>query len=124
MTDFSPDAVRELLKAVAGATKGRKNLPMSEAEKAVVVARNDELCIRKFTKMGYKDVRPRENVKTFNRWYTEDGRIVKRGEKSTKVGRFRLFHEDQTRFVLSTDTPIEGKKLPEGYAFPDHTTKQ
>src|SRR5271166_3009745 len=73
--------------------KGRAKL--TDAQKVEFIAKNDAECIKKFTKAGFKDVQPRVNVLTFKRW-VELGRVVKKGEKSTKVGPFRLFHLAQT----------------------------
>lgn len=73
--------------------KGREKL--SETEKAVFMAQNDAKCIAAFAKAGITDVKPRVNVLTYNKW-VEQGRMVRKGEKSVKVGPFALFHESQT----------------------------
>lgn len=75
---------------------GRK--PLTDAEKAVFIAKNDAEAVKAFAERGIKDVKPRENVLTYNKWI-EKGRIVKRGEKSVQIGPFRLFHESQTEPV-------------------------
>jgi N-terminal domain of anti-restriction factor ArdC len=53
------------------------------------------LCIKAFQKKGYKDVKPRENVLTYNLW-VKAGRKVKEGEHAIRVANLRLFHVSQT----------------------------
>lgn len=72
---------------------GRKKL--TDDEKAANRAKVDVETIQKFTAAGYKDVKPRENVRTYNKWI-ESGRMVNKGQKSIKCGSFPLFHLDQT----------------------------
>lgn len=88
-------------KAPAKAAKGKKNArkprgrqKLTEAEKQVFAAKNDADCIAAFTAAGYKDVKPRENVLTYKKWF-EKGKLVKKGEKAVRVGPFNLFHESQ-----------------------------
>lgn len=83
-------------------TKGKKDKakkggrkPLTDAEKAVFMARNDMEAVKAFAERGFKDVKPRENVLTYGKW-AEKGRLVKRGEKAVRVGPFNLFHFDQT----------------------------
>lgn len=80
-------------KAKGKGKPGRK--PLTDAEKAVFVARNDADAVTAFTAAGYKDVQPRVNVLTYGKWF-EKGRLVKKGEKAVRVGPFNLFHLDQT----------------------------
>lgn len=51
--------------------------------------------IAAFAAKGITDIKPRENVLTFNRW-VKLGRKAKAGEKAVKVGPFAFFHESQT----------------------------
>jgi len=51
--------------------------------------------IAAFAAKGITDIKPRENVLTFNRW-VKLGRKAKAGEKAVKVGPFSFFHESQT----------------------------
>lgn len=103
MTDVtvSAEALQEMIaKAVAGLqTKGGKEKkgrkPLTEEQKAERRAKVDIETLANFTVQGYKDVRPRDNVRTYDGW-VRVGRQVKKGEKSTKCGPWPLFHRDQT----------------------------
>lgn len=92
-----------------GKTKEKKaRPPMTEEQKAANRAKVDAETIVNFTAQGYKDVRPRENVRTYDKWI-ENGRRVRRGEKSTKCGSWPLFHYDQTDpFLVPTSAADEG----------------
>lgn len=83
------------------AKRGRK--PLTDEEKAKNRAKTDEETVKNFQKAGYKDVQPRVNVLTYNKWL-EQGRRVKKGEKSIKCGSFPLFHLDQTEPVATEGT--------------------
>jgi hypothetical protein len=99
-----------ILKAAKGGQKaktkgGRK--PLSDEERAAYAAKNDAECVKVFTKAGFKDVQPRVNVLTYGKvkpdgsktgWIGK-GRMVKKGEKSHRVGPFNLFHESQTELM-------------------------
>lgn len=81
-----------------GKRKGKKQSvrgKLTDAEKAVFMAKNDSDAVAAFTAAGYKDVKPRENVLTYGKW-AEKGRLVKRGQKAIRVNQFNLFHVDQT----------------------------
>lgn len=80
-------------KRKAKAKGGRK--PLTDAEKAVFMARNDAEAVTAFAARGFQDVKPRENVLTYKKWF-EKGRLVKKGEKAVRVGPFNLFHISQT----------------------------
>ena len=56
--------------------------------------RTDIAVVRAFKKAGYGEVKPRIEVRTYNRWLAE-GLKVRVGEKSIKVGSLRLFHVSQ-----------------------------
>ena len=60
--------------------------------------KTDVLVCRAFKKAGFGEVKPREDVMTYNRWMA-NGFKVKPGEKSVKVKQFRLFHKSQVEFV-------------------------
>lgn len=126
-----------LVAALGGDTakgkKGRKakrgRTPLTEAEKAAHRAENDAECIKAFTKAGYKDVQPRINVKVYGKpahtavkdgvavnipasgWIAE-GRQVKKGEKSIKVGPFNLFHINQTEVMVAAEPKVEQPVVP------------
>lgn len=86
---------RTVVKARKG--KGRKaSGKLSDADKAAYMAANDAECVKVFEKAGFKDVQPRVNVLTYNKWI-EKGRKVKAKEKSVRVNNFALFHIDQTQ---------------------------
>ena len=81
--------------------KGKGREKLTDAEKAVFMAKNDAGCIETFTAAGYKDVQPRVNVMTYDKWIS-NGRRVKKGEKSLRVGPFNLFIVDQTEPLAPT----------------------
>jgi len=72
------------------------------AKAADTTADMDRLCIRAFNKAGFKDVQPRANVLTYNRWI-EQGFRVKEGEKSIRVKNLRLFHRSQVEQMNAKD---------------------
>ena len=104
---LTADALQEMIQtavaqAVAAAqpakkAKGGKPGPKvkTEEEKAAARAKTDKEAVAAFAKAGFKDIVPRVDVMTYNRWI-ENGRRVKKGEKSVKVGSFPLFHISQT----------------------------
>lgn len=60
--------------------------------------KTDVAVCKAFKKAGFGEVKPREDVMTYNRWMA-NGFKVKPGEKSVKVKQFRLFHKSQVEFV-------------------------
>jgi hypothetical protein len=58
----------------------------------------DIMVVKAFKKAGFGDVKPREDVQTYNRWLA-NGFKVKPGERATKIKQFRLFHKSQVEFV-------------------------
>lgn len=86
-------AAKPKRKQAAGEKKARPKL--TEEQKAANRAKNDAEAAKMFTAKGYKDVKPRVNVLTYDKWI-ENGRRVRKGEKSIKVGAFSLFHQSQT----------------------------
>jgi hypothetical protein len=110
----------ETLKALVDIPEARAMLASilretrQEADKADTADAMDKLCIRAFTKAGYKPetVRPRETVKTYNLWLKE-GRRVKEGEKSIRVKNLRLFHLDQTEAMTKAETKAALAELEE-----------
>src|ERR1700730_2736587 len=67
-----------------------------------VSAKDDLAVLRIFKKQGFKDVQPRVNVLTFNKWL-ELGRRPAEGSKGLKVANLRLFHISQTRPLSSEE---------------------
>lgn len=102
-----------LLAAMAQPKKGKKAKAedltdeQKAARKVERMAANDAECIKVFTAAGFKDVRPRVNVLTYGKvkedgtktGWLDQGRKVKKGEKSHRVGNFNLFHIDQTENI-------------------------
>lgn len=110
--------VKAAQKTAVKPKKGKKakggRQKMSDAEKALFIAQNDAECVKVFTKAGYKDVKPRVNVLTYGKvkedgtktgWLGQ-GRIVRKGERSLRVGPFNLFHISQTQEL------VEGQVVP------------
>jgi hypothetical protein len=85
-------------KKAKGEKPGRK--PLTEEQKAERRAKTDLAAVTNFTAKGYKDVQPRVNVMTYNKWI-ETGRRVKKGEKATVCGSFALFHLEQTEAIAT-----------------------
>lgn len=86
-------------KAKGDKKPGRK--PLTDEQKAANRAKTDLAAVTNFTAKGYKDVQPRINVMTYNKWI-ENGRRVKKGEKATICGSFALFHKDQCEPIVTT----------------------
>jgi hypothetical protein len=104
---FSPEALQALIEEVSATRKLvaeqmaeiaelRAAKPQAANGKSDVSAKNELQTIRVFKKAGFKDIQPRINVLTFNRWI-EAGRRPTEGSKSLKVAGLRLFHLSQTR---------------------------
>ena len=86
-------AVASKPKKAKGEKAARK--PLTDEQKAERRAKVDEATLTNFKAKGYKDVQPRVNVMTYDKWI-ENGRRVRKGEKSVKCGSWPLFHLDQT----------------------------
>lgn len=88
--------------------KGKGRAKLTDAERAAYMAKNDAEAIAKFEMAGFKGVKPRVDVLTYNKWIA-NGRLVRKGEKSIKVGPFRLFH------ISATDpiSPVAGQVTAE-----------
>jgi len=86
-------AANKATKKAKGGKPGRK--PQTDEEKAKNRAKVEAETIKAFKAAGFDDVQPRVNVMTYNKWI-ENGRRVKKGEKSVKCGSFPLFHVSQT----------------------------
>jgi len=74
----------------------------TEEEKQASRDKTDQATLANFKAKGYKDIQPRINIKTFNKWI-ESGRRVKKGEKATICGSFALFHVEQTEAITVPD---------------------
>ncbi len=103
------DLAAMLAQAVAAALatkpkkdKGEKTArkPLTDEQKAERRAKVDKQTLVAFKAKGYKDVQPRVNVMTYDKWI-ENGRRVRKGEKSVKCGSWPLFHRDQTDAIVT-----------------------
>lgn len=92
-------AANKPAKKAKGEKKERQ--PLTEEQKAERRAKVDAQTVEAFTAKGYKDVQPRINVMTYDKWI-ENGRRVRKGEKSVKCGSWPLFHLDQTDPLATT----------------------
>jgi|SRR5467141_1885070 hypothetical protein len=75
---------------------------MSVAGKSERSIQNELQTIRAFAKAGFKDNRPHETIKTFNRWMAEGLRPMP-GSKSLRVANLRLFHRSQCQAVTAAE---------------------
>lgn len=91
---------QEALKALLAQVRAEALAERDATAKADTSAQMEKLTIRAFTKAGFTDIKPRENVLTYNKWI-EQGRKVKEGEKSIKVKNLRLFHLSQTEPITA-----------------------
>lgn len=102
---ISPEDLQKLIaSAVATALAAQvaehkdAKVAAAKAGKSERSVQNEIAAVKAFKKAGFGDVKPREDVKTYNRWLA-DGRKVKPGEKAIKVKNLRLFHITQTEAV-------------------------
>lgn len=103
MLNGQPNVTARKKPAKSGAKKGTKHKKKAtEAEVQEAIAKNTALCVEAFEKAGFTDVQPRVNVLTFDKW-VEQGFAPRKGEKSTQVGNFRLFHKDQVAPLETTE---------------------
>ncbi len=101
------DLVKMIADAIAASKPARKakgaktaRKPLTEEQKQANRDKTDVATFENFTAKGYKDVQPRINVMTYNKWI-ENGRRVKKGEKATICGSFALFHVAQTESIAT-----------------------
>jgi hypothetical protein len=92
------EAQKATKKAKGDKKPGRK--PLTDEQKRANRDKTDLATFNNFTAKGYKDVQPRINVMTYNKWI-ENGRRVKKGEKATVCGSFALFHREQTEAIVT-----------------------
>ena len=104
MAETAAAAVAKALKSNPRKAKGKPGAKVkTDEEKAAARAKTEADTIKNFTAAGYKDVQPRINVMTYNKWI-ENGRRVKKGEKAIKGGSFPLFHVSQTEAIKTEGT--------------------
>lgn len=112
---LTSDALKALLaEAVSAALSQVKETKIQAAKdgKSERSIKNEMLTVKAFKKAGYGDVKPHEDVKTYNRWLAE-GRKVKTGEKSVKVKNLRMFHKSQTEVISSEEKAEALAKMQE-----------
>jgi hypothetical protein len=112
---FSPEELQRVIaqataQAVAEATASLK-AEMQAALAAKTPAangksersiQNEIAVVRAFKKAGFGEVRPHEDVQTFNRWMAAGYRPIE-GSKSLKVKNLRLFHKSQCRPITAEE---------------------
>jgi len=114
---FSPEQLQQyideaLAKQAAAFKLAMADQQAAKPQAASVSAKNELAVVRTFKKAGFKDIQPRVNILTFNRWRDLHGRRPVEGSKSLKVNGLRLFHFDQTR-------PLSKEELAAAKAGPD-----
>jgi hypothetical protein len=100
---FTPEALQQVIaQAVAEALRARDAKPMPKNTlvdgKTEQQLRIDIMVLKAFKKAGYGEVKPREDVMTYNKWLAS-GHKLRTGERATKVKQFRLFHKSQVDYV-------------------------
>jgi hypothetical protein len=105
---FTPEALQAVIaEAVAQAMAKQK------AEAVAVPAigngrssdrsmQNEIAVVKAFKKAGFGNVKPHEDVRTFNRWVAQGFRPIE-GSKSLKIKNLRLFHKRQVRPITSDE---------------------
>ena len=104
---FTPEALQEMINQAV-------QIALAAKEKTDRTADLEALTVKAFKRAGYGEVKPRQDVKTYNLWLAE-GLKVKEGERSTKVRNLRLFHRDQCRPLTAEEKAQQGQsasKLP------------
>lgn len=86
---------QDALKALMAQVRAEALAEREATAKGDTAAQMEAATVRAFKRAGFSEVKPRENVLTYNKWI-EQGRKVKEGEKCTKVKNLRLFHISQT----------------------------
>ena len=103
----------ELMQAMA-ATKPATN---GKSDRSL---KNEIAVVKAFKKAGFGDVRPHEDVRTFNRWVEAGYRPVE-GSKSIKINNLRLFCRAQCRPI--TPEEKQAAKAQSEAAVARHTAK-
>lgn len=96
---FTPAALQKVIAeavALAMASKKADNKPAAMAAKTDRSLQNQIKTVKAFKKAGFGDVKPHEDVLTYNRWMSKGFKVIE-GSKSLKVGNLRLFHKSQVR---------------------------
>ena len=116
---ISPEMLAKMINQAVQAALGEAKLDRKDA--AIAAAKdgksersikNEILAARAFKKAGFGEVKPHEDVKTYNRWIAA-GFKVKPGEKSVKIKNLRLFHRSQVVEITSDEKAAEVAKMQE-----------
>jgi hypothetical protein len=102
---FTPEALKAVIAeavAIAMANKKADNRQAGFAGKTERSLKNEIKTVRAFKKAGFGNVKPHEDVLTFNRWIAKGFRPAE-GSKSVKVGNLRLFHKSQVRQITAEE---------------------
>ena len=84
--------IQEALAAKSTAMNGRSDRSML----------NEIAVVKAFKKAGFGNVKPHEDVRTFNRWMAAGYRPIE-GSKSLKIKNLRLFHKSQCRPITAEE---------------------
>ena len=116
---ISPETLAKMINQAVQAALGEAKLDRKDAaiaaakdSKSERSIKNEILAARAFKKAGFGEVKPHEDVKTYNRWIAE-GRKVKPGEHAVKVKNLRLFHRSQTVEISGEEKASEVAKMQE-----------
>jgi hypothetical protein len=93
---FTSEELRKVLAEAADAALRQAGYTKQGTPKPKDKPDMDALVKKQFAKAGFKDVTPRVDVLTYDKWL-EKGFRVKKGEKSVRCKQFRLFHSSQVQ---------------------------
>jgi hypothetical protein len=82
--------------------------------------RNEVAVVKAFKKAGFGDLRPHEDIRTFNRWMEAGFRPLE-GSKSIKINNLRLFCRAQCRPITAEEK--QAAKAQSEAAIARHTAK-
>jgi hypothetical protein len=107
---LTQEALANLLNEITQSRKELAELKQAMAAKPAVAANgksdisteNERRTKKAFERAGFKDVQPRINILTFNRWIEKGFRPIE-GSKSLKISGMRLFHISQVRELTSAE---------------------
>jgi len=116
---ISPETLSQMIaqavaQAMANAKLDRKDAAIAAAKdgKSERSIKNEILAARAFKKAGFGEVKPHDDVKTYNRWIAA-GFKVKPGEHAVKVKNLRLFHRSQVVEISGEEKASEVAKMQE-----------
>lgn len=100
--DINDPAFQKILAEAVAARMAVEQPVKADKPKTDQSAQNEWLAKKAFAKRGFTDVRPNQNVFTYNRWL-QQGYRVKAGEHAVKCGVLRLFHVTQVEAMNAKD---------------------